>query len=380
MKKVKVGLLRVKAYRLWVHQIHRFNRSALGKNIQKHRWITTVVVCLFCIILFLVLKSEISKRKELARLPGPVQDNSAKRVATFIDTCFTEINGNYRLGNNSALKGMQETKTWTNEFNDITNVQLSVHLFIAKENFERMLNDVKTIETFNDKTSQVKDLLLKAATMRMESIDLISKGFLLKERIGKTMVSNVLANKKENEDARVLPIPEYNGEIETGLGKIPVANSYIVEALKRLKMLADEIGFTEFYDVKIANTVGYYADALEGDLNSYMKEGLFYLSHKDYFNAVIALNRALKINPSDRDVLLKLIEAYLGLDGIPEAKTFLEAALKSYPDDEDFLALEKKLNLTQTTEEQKTDVLVPEAMIESTQAVEVILNKVVSDK
>jgi tetratricopeptide (TPR) repeat protein len=239
------------------------------------------------------------------------------------------------------LRGMKETRTWTNDYKDITNVQLSVDLYVARGYFERLREDLDNIEEFSQASEEIKGLLNRAAVARIDAVNLYTSGFLLKEQIGKTLLSNFLTDKDKT---RTLPIPQYHGEIEEGLSKIPLANSFVVEALEKMKMITDEARLGHFYDSTIASLIGYYSETIDTDFDSYIREGRNFSDTKDYYKAISAYSKALRVKPQDKDSLLALAQAYVGIGDTEKAEGILAQAKQLYPEDKSVSALDAAVN------------------------------------
>jgi len=288
-----------------------------------------IIVMIFLSTAFMFgasLKSRPQTKKSFYRK----DQTNARNIVKFIDQCLEELNSIYRVGHNYMIRGMKETKTWTNDYQDITNVQLSVDLYVAKGYFERFREDLYNVVAFSELTDEIKEMLSRAAAARIEAVNLYTSGFLLKEQIGKTLLSNFLTDKDKT---RALPIPEYHGEIEEGLSKIPLANSFVVQALEKMKLLSDAVQLDHFYDSNLASIIGYYAEASETDFDAYIREGRKYLDSKNDYQAIITYSKALKVKPQDKDSLLALAQAYAGIGDKEKAEGILAQAKQFYPDD-----------------------------------------------
>jgi len=255
---------------------------------------------------------------------------NARNIVKFIDQCLEALNSIYRVGHNYMLLGMKETRTWTNDFKDITNVQLSVDLYVARGYFERFREDLDNVEPFSQASEDIKELLNRAAAERIEAVNLYTSGFLLKEQIGKTLLNNFLTDKNK---LKALPIPTYHGEVEEGLSKIPLANSFLVEALEKIKLVTDEAKLGHFYDSTIASLIGYYSEAIETEFDSYIREGRNSLDDKNYYQAIIAYSKALRIKAQDKDSFLALAQAYTGIGDKEKAEGVLTHVKQIYPED-----------------------------------------------
>ena len=170
-----------------------------------------------------------------------------------------------------------------------------------------MINILNSMKSIDDDTVKIKSALLKAAETRIEGINLYTKGLYIKEQIGKTSVANAFASFKGGSPS---PLPEYNGEVENGLAKISVANSYLIDALRLLKNISDTTYIKNIYDAVIADDISYYSDVSEADYENYVKDANYCLISKNYFEAIINCNKALKIRANDVGILSILAKAY----------------------------------------------------------------------
>jgi len=304
---------------------------------------TRLIIMAMVAVSFVFISGNMIKKQS----PGkksfyPKEQTNARNIVKLIDQCLEGLNGIYRAGHNYMLRGMKETRTWTNDYKDITNVQLSVDLYVARGYFERMREDLDNIEEFSQASEEIKGLLNRAAAARIDAVNLYTSGFLLKEQIGKTFLNNFLTNKNRT---KPLPIPQYHGEIEVGLSKIPLANSFVVEALEKMKMITDEAQLRHFYDSTIASLIGYYSEAIDTDFDSYIREGRNSSDTKDYYRAIIAYSKALRVKPQDKDSLLALAQAYTGIGDKEKAEGILAQAKQLYPDDKSISDLNAVVNL-----------------------------------
>ncbi len=300
--------------------------------------IGVVIILFLCGVVFYAISHRhvlVGQGKLLLKEENP----SAKQVTQFLDRCLEEINSVYRMGHNETLRGIKETKTWMNNYQDVTGVQLSINLYVAKGYFERMMEAVSQFPELNHSMREIKDFLLRAARFRVEAINLYTSGFLLKEQIGKTLINNLLADK---EKGKVLPIPAYHGEIEQGLSKIPLANSYLEEALKKMKVLSDQVKLTKFYDTTIATPIGHYSETAESESGAYVRSAERALVAGDYFQAIMAFSKTLKVNPTDQPALLGLVKAYREAGDKEKFEETLNSALATYPADKELNELKAK--------------------------------------
>jgi len=306
----------------------------LFKTLPRHtKFIIVSAVLVSIVFMGSTVKKEPQGKKTFYRK----DQTNARNIVKFIDQCLEELNSIYRVGHNYMLRGMKETRTWTNDYKDITNVQLSVDLYVARGYFERFREDLDNVEPFSRASEDIKELLSRAAAQRIEAVNLYTSGFLLKEQIGKTLLNNFLTDKDKT---RPLPIPKYHGEIEEGLSKIPLANSFLVEALEKIKLVTDEAQLDHFYDAAIASLIGYYSEAIETEFDSYIREGRKSLNDKNYYQAIIAYSRALKVRPEDKDALVSLAQAYTGIGDKEKSEGVITKVKQLYPEDKS-IAIEK---------------------------------------
>lgn len=261
--------------------------------------------------------------------------DTSQEKKSFIKNCLEEIDNNYRLGNNYIIEATNETKTFKNNYGDVVQVEMSNKFYIAKSHFEKTMDSLKMLEAADKEMLSIKNNLIKAAELRIESVDLYTKGLYLKERIGKMASSNKLSALEGTSPAL---LPEYNGEAEKGLGKIAVANSYLIDALMLLrdmcyKYFSYEHSSLQFiYIQQIADLISYYSNVSETDYDTYVNNGKNYLETYSFFDAVISLNKALKIKPNEKEVLLNLIKAYRGINNHDKAAEIIKKTETLYPD------------------------------------------------
>jgi len=277
---------------------------------------------------------------EKYRVDSSWKDIKLSGEEEFISSCLDEIDNNYRLGNNKMLEGYNESRFNTNQVGNIIQVSLSHKFYVAKGYFEKMLTNINSLKETNDETLGIKNLLIKAAKTRIEAIGSFTKGCYLKEQIGQTIVANAMTAFKGGSPQA---IPEYHGEIENSSGMVTIANSYVVDALKAMKTLVDKTYLKGFYAFLIAGHISYYSDVSETDYDSYLKNGEYYLKIKDYYNAVIVYNLALKVKPKEEDILLNLAKSYIGLGDKEEALKTIEEIKKIDPNNKELAELENKL-------------------------------------
>jgi tetratricopeptide (TPR) repeat protein len=262
------------------------------------------------------------------------------QIANFIEISLGQIDSNYRIGNNNVIEGFSKTKVWHNDYGDMTRLDLSNRFYTAKGYFEKMIIAIESFEDVNNDASKIKNILIKAAKMRIESIDLFTKGYYRKEQIGKLAIANAITALKGGSP---LPIPQYDGEIEKGTSKILMANSYIVDALRLLKNMANTVYLEWTYDSRIADHISYYCDVSETDYDSYVEDAKAFSKVNNYFEAIINYNKALRVKPKDRDILLDLTQAYIGIGNERQASKTIEQAKRLYPNDKDFIEVESKI-------------------------------------
>jgi len=249
--------------------------------------------------------------KSLTKKDSSLLNKEDQKKLDFINACLVQIANNYNVGNNKAIEGTEESKMWHDDYGNVTKINLSNKLYIAKGYFEKMHNAVKNMKSINNETINVKDLLIKAAETRIESIDLYTKGLYLQEQIGKTSRANTLTVlMAKAESLSPAPIPQYNGEVENGLAKISIANSYMVDALRLLENMISgtpslKLRITSI-ETYIASLIGYFSDVSETDYDKYVKEGDDYISSPklfesvNVFEAIISYSKALKIKPKEK--------------------------------------------------------------------------------
>lgn len=202
-----------------------------------------------------------------------IEKNELKqRKTVFLSQCVNILNIDYRNGNNHQIEAAAETEYWTNDYGDVTRVEISPEFYIAKGYFEKMLESINELDDIDSETLQVKSKLEKAAALRQESIQLITEGYMLKQRIGSASISNklvmaqnILNLNSENayyQSTKTVFVPEYHGEVEDGNARERMADVYIIDAIGLLVKMSDE------------NANGKYTSAL--------KEGLKYYLSKSY--------------------------------------------------------------------------------------------------
>lgn len=155
----------------------------------------------------------------------------------------------YRLGNNTLLDAYKNTTVTADNFGDYKQLNLSNEYYEAKGYFEKIIADSSLMSPNYASEIQIKNLLVQAANLRVQGIDLVTKGFLLKQQRGQirndNMIQTLMASTSNSailaQQGTQTPIPPYNGEVEEGYGDIKSANVYYVDALQLLKTRVNEV-------------------------------------------------------------------------------------------------------------------------------------------
>lgn len=71
-----------------------------------------------------------------------------------------------------------------------------------------------------------------------------------------------------------------------------------------------------------------------------MKDGEFYLKANNFFEAIISYNKALRIKPKEKKLLIGLIESYIGIGDKEKAEEKLKEFINLFPNDDKLLSLE----------------------------------------
>jgi hypothetical protein len=264
------------------------------------------------------LESEASTKKMEMEIPEynrKMQETEKPR--NFLRECLRVMSENYHVGNDKTIEGYKETQVYVNQkTGEIASVQLSPKFYDAKGCFEKMTTALNMLDEsgIDDNFELVKQKLLKAAEIRMESIDLVTRGSLLNEPTGKISTNNAIAIVMK--DGETLPLPEYHDEQREALTKIKIANSYIVEAVKLCKQENEEYKKNKvelvMMDYNYIDTLSYYSEVNEASFDTYVSNGDNFLELKNYCESIIQYNLALRVKPDNKKVLLKLMQARIG--------------------------------------------------------------------
>lgn len=135
--------------------------------------------------------------------------NFYKFALNFISVLSKE----YSNGNNSFLRGANETKAARNEFGNITRYDVSSEVYLAKEYFDKCS---RLLEEASDKVQakgpqDIIDRFSQAIQQRQEAIDLEIEGYAMSGT--------------------------YAGEFERSKAKVKIADSYYVDSARKLEAL-----------------------------------------------------------------------------------------------------------------------------------------------
>jgi len=261
---------------------------------------------------------------------------------------INEVN-NYAFGQNRIVDGGKESKIDYNQAGDIIKVTLSNSFYTAKGYFDKMITNLNDLKLPNSETEEIRKDLIKAAKTKIDAIDLYIEGMYLKERIGKAIMNNAgkdifvgSSGLLQSAPKRRIAVPEYHGEVEKGVGMVLIADSYFVDGLRKMKAMLDKTNSIGFDDSQLASIIGNYSDATESEFPQYVETADSSLAAGDYFEAIIAYSRALKVHSghhAKKQIHIGLIKSYLGIGDKLNAKKQIENATDLFPGDDEIKAL-----------------------------------------
>ncbi len=153
----------------------------------------------------------------------------------------------YSNGNNSFMRGIKESKAVKNEFGTVTRYDVNSEVYLAKEYFDKCS---KFLEKMSDRISGIDevvgigDAFSSAIQERQEAIDLQVEGYATEG--------------------------SYSGEFERAEAKIKIADTYYVDAAKKLEAVMSEepLLFDEKDFSNIRRLISYYSKEKTGEVEA----------------------------------------------------------------------------------------------------------------
>ncbi|MBL7074656.1 tetratricopeptide repeat protein [candidate division KSB1 bacterium] len=153
---------------------------------------------------------------------------------------FLAAEADYAKGNDLFVEGMNQTKViYKRRFlftKPRVSYEISPEVYEAGEYFQKFLNEVTELDCPDPETRRVKELFLRAGQERLNSIELFFREGFKKEQ-------------------------EYRDEIEKGIAKVKIADSYLVDGLTVLMFSMEKFpeAFNEYDLEQIQFSINYYS-------------------------------------------------------------------------------------------------------------------------
>ncbi len=303
---------------------------------------------IFIIFVFLAVAISVANQKKASKPSNRVDEfvdeysRQAENECSFLRTVFEILDNKMEVGQNKLYEADKESIIEKNGYGDVIKLALSPKFYVAKEYLAQSQNLLKDLAPPTARTKEIKDNLLNIIRLRIEGIDYLTKGYLLREQIGKISMANTLSAIKGG--TTPAQIPTYNGEVEEGIAKMMTSYTYYADTLRKIinVLRDDDVKEINAYETSIGTKIGNYSEISEADLEQILKEGTQYLDNSNYFESLICFYKANKIKPDRRDILLGLAKSYKGLNNDLYLIPIMEKADKLFPNDLDFLALKDK--------------------------------------